>query len=122
MVQAMSASHAPVLTAVAFQLSAALENYQMHVDSLKDPCLQRQQYERVSSVFDEVRMLTGALPGLSVHMVEVLILHMELMKELWLSGTPGGVGDADPHEDLRAKLRQSVSAMRERCVRVFSRE
>jgi hypothetical protein len=118
----MSASHAPILTAIAFQLSAALENYQMQVEALNDPWSQRRQYERVSSVFDEVRMLKGALPELSVHMVELLIRHVELMKGLWLSGTNQEQAGGESLLALRGKHRDAVSAMRERCLRFFSRQ
>ena len=117
MVAAMSASHAPLVTAIAFQLSAALENYQMHIDGLKDPWSQRRQHDLVSKVFDEVRMLKGALPELSVPMVEVFIRHVELMKGLWLSGSNQEAGDMD---ELRRRHGAAVGAMRERCLRVFS--
>jgi len=118
----MSATHAPLLTAVAFQLSAALENYQMHVDSLTDPWSQRRQYELVSHAFDEVRMLKGAMPELSVLMVEVSIRHVELMKALWLAGSSRESHDATALHDLREKHRELVAAMRERSLRVFSRQ
>lgn len=118
----MSANHAPVLTAIAFQLSAALETYQMHVEALSDPWSQRREYERVSGVFDEIRMLKGALPELSVHMVEVLICHVELMKSLWLHGTNRQAVDHSALEALRSKHRDAVSTMRSRCLRFFSRD
>jgi hypothetical protein len=118
----MSANHAPVLTAIAFQLSAALENYQMHVDSLSDPWSQRRPYDLVSHAFDEVRMLKGALPELSVLMVELSICHVELMKALWLAGSSRESHDATALQKLREKHRECVAAMRERCVRMFSRQ
>jgi hypothetical protein len=118
----MSVTHAPMLTAVAFQLSAALESYQMHVDSLSDPWSQRRQYDAVSHAFDEVRMLKGALPELSVLMVEVSIRHVELMKALWLAGSSRESHDAPALQALREKHRELVSSMRERCVRVFSHD
>jgi hypothetical protein len=118
----MSATHAPVLTAIAFQLSAALESYQMHVDSLTDPWSQRRQYDLVSHAFDQVRMLKGALPELSVLMVEVSICHVDLMKALWLSGSSRESHDARALQALREEHRELVAAMRERCLRVFSRQ
>jgi hypothetical protein len=118
----MSASHAPVLTAIAFQLSAALESYQMHVDALTDPWAQRRQYECVSRAFDEVRMLKGALPELSVAMVDVSICHVELMKALWLAGSSRESHDAAALEALREHHRELVASMRERCLRMFSRQ
>jgi hypothetical protein len=118
----MSATHAPVLTAIAFQLSATLESYQMHVDSLADPWSQRRQYDLVSQAFDRARMLKGALPELSVLMVEVSISHVELMKALWLAGSSRESHDARALQKLREEHRQLVAAMRERCLRVFSRQ
>jgi hypothetical protein len=117
----MSAPHAPLVTAIAFQLSAALEDYQMHVDGLSDPWSQREQYDLVSRRFDEVRMLKGALPELSVAMVEVLICHVELMKALWLSSTPSEKNIFLSIDQIRSKHRTAVTAMRERCLRFFSR-
>jgi hypothetical protein len=119
---AMSVTHAPMLTAVAFQLSAALESYQIHVDALTDPWSQRRQYEAVSHAFDEVRMLKGALPDLSVLMVEISICHVELMKALWLAGSSSESHDPAALQELRERHRDVVSAMRERCLQVFKRE
>ena len=118
---ATHATHAPLLTAVAFQLSAALERYQMHVDSLKDPWSQRRQYDLVREAFDEVRMLKGALPELSVMMVEVSICHVELMKALWLAGSSCESHDTGALQELRDRHGALLTAMRERCLRVFSR-
>lgn len=118
---AMSASHAPVLTAIAFQLSAALENYQMHVDALANPWSQRRRYDLVRHAFDEIRMLKGALPDLSVIMVEVSICHVELMKALWLAGSSRESHDTPALQELRERHRELVGAMRERSLRVFSR-
>jgi hypothetical protein len=116
----VSAHHAPALTAIAFQLSAALENYQQDMDSLSDPWSQREQYKRVSDEFDMVRMLKGALPELSVAMVEVLIAHVELMSALWNSTAVAKSGSA-ALEGLRSRHRSAVEGMRARCLRFFSR-
>ena len=119
----MSATtHAPVLTPIAFQLSAALESYQMHIDGLTDPWSQRRQYEFVRNAYDQVRMLKGALPELSVLMVEVSICHVELMKALWLAGSSRESHDAAALQALRERHSALVGAMRERCLRVFSRQ
>lgn len=116
-----SSPQAAVVTAIAFQLSAALEDYQMHVDALSNPWSQREQYELVSRRFDEVRMLKGALPDLSVAMVEVLICHVELMKLLWLSSTPSEKNKFLSLNQVRSKHRAAVAAMRGRCLKFFSR-
>jgi hypothetical protein len=118
----MSLTHAPVVTAVAFQLSAALEAYQMNVDALADPWSQRRQYEAVTQSFDAVRMLKGALPDLSVLMVEISIRHVELMKALWLAGSSRESHDAHALQALREGHRELVDEMRERCLKVFSRD
>lgn len=117
----MSVTHAPILTAIAFQLSAALENYQMQVDDLVNPWLQTAQYDLVGRIFDDVRMLKGALPELSGDMVELMICHVELMKALWLSNTKPPERDAGAVEELRKRHRQAADTMREHCIRVFSR-
>jgi hypothetical protein len=110
-----------MVTAIAFQLSAALENYQALVDDLANPWSQRKLYERLGRQFDQVRMLKGAFPDLSVPMVEVLICHVELMKALWSSNTAPHRPGPQFIEDLRRKHREAVKAMREKCLRVFSR-
>jgi hypothetical protein len=117
-----AATHPPALSAVAFQLSAALEHYQMHVDELSNPWSQRREYDLVRRAFDQVRMLKGALPQLSVDMVEVLISHVELMKELWLSGSARHSETGDLLDRSRCRHRDAVSLMREHSVRLFSRQ
>jgi hypothetical protein len=118
----MSATQAPAISAIAFQISAALENYQMQVDALADPRSQRRQYDLASRGLDQVRMLKGALPQLSVPMVEVVICHVELMKALCLAGSQREARDLPSLGGLRGKHRAAVAAMRERCLRVFSRQ
>ena len=118
----MSATQAPAVSAIAFQLSAALENYQMQIDALADPRSQQHQYDLVGRGLDQVRMLKGALPQLSVHMVEVVICHAELMKGLWLAGVQSQAFAEQSLGSLRSKHRDAVAAMRERCLRVFSRQ
>jgi hypothetical protein len=114
--------HAPAISAIAFQLYAALENYQMHVDALTDPWSQRQQYEKVTRAFDAVRMLKGAFPELSVDMVEVLISHVELMKGLWLQGPQPDVRASAELDSSRERHRAVVALMREHSLRMFSRQ
>ena len=91
------------------------------MDSLNDPWSQRDQYKRVSDEFDLVRMLKGALPDLSVAMVEVLIAHVELMSELWNSSAVAKGGSA-ALDAVRSRHRRAVESMRARCLRFFSRE
>jgi hypothetical protein len=121
----MSDPHSPpqtaLVTAIAFQLSAALEDYQAHVDALSNPWSQREQYDLVSRRFDEIRMLKGALPDLSVAMVEVLICHVELMKALWLSSSTPEKNNFLSLDQIRSKHRTAVEAMRARCLKFFSR-
>ncbi len=107
--------------AIAFQLAAALENYQLQVDGLANPRSQAAQYGLVSTVFDEVRMLKGAFPQLSVHMVEVVIRHVELMETLWRLGHNPARNAAGAVQEARRKHRDAVDAMHQRCLRVFSR-
>ena len=118
----MSVTQAPAVSAIAFQLFAALENYEMQIDALANPLSQRRQYDLVGRGLDQVRMLKGALPQLSVHMVEVVICHVELMKALWLASSQGEAISEQLLGGLRAKHRDAVAAMRERCLRVFSRQ
>lgn len=111
----------PIPTAIAFRLTAALEAYQMHMDALRDPWKDRRLQEKLSAKFDEIRRLKGALPELSVAMVEVLMAHVELMRALWLAGASAGDEAAMRLPGLRQNHARSVQRMKDQCSRLFAR-
>ena len=113
----MSASQAHALSAIAFQLAAALDAYEIEVAAMlhapEDPDL----YQRVSRRMDEMRRYAAALPMVSVAWVEVLIFHFELTHFLWR--TQQGHGVDDRRELLHARLRQACERLARKCVQLM---
>ena len=111
----MSAFPKPALSAIAQQLIAALDEYQAEFDELLSGRHSLESCRQVSQRLDEVVMLKGALPQLSVQMVELLVCHTELMHVLWgaVPRTPDG------RRELVDRHREALLAMRRRCQRLF---
>jgi hypothetical protein len=118
----MSASPAPALSAIALQLATALERYQLHVDEMVTFWMDRQMYSAVSHELDQIRLMKGALPKLSMEMVEVLIRHVELTNCVWNMHTRPSPDAAGELARLRAIHRTAVEAMREKCLKLHSGE
>ena len=113
----MSASDAPALSALAFQLAAALDAYEQDVAILARGPFDSDAYYRASRHMDEMRMYAASLPMLSVAWVEVMIRHFELTHGIWRL-------QKDPREgtdlaQLHAQLRQSVQALARKCVQLM---
>ncbi|MBK6009420.1 hypothetical protein JJB11_25255 [Ramlibacter ginsenosidimutans] len=79
----MSASDAHVLSAVAFQLAAAVGAYDEDVTELVQSGFDPELYRRVSRQMDQMRMYAAALPPVSVSWAEVMIRHFELTHCVW---------------------------------------
>lgn len=108
----MSASQGPALTAVAFQLAAALEMYQQEVAGMVAAPQDAEQYQRVSRRMDEMRMYAAALPAVSVAWVELMIRHFELTHGLWRAQQDGGATDLRPQQ---AQLAEAVLRLSRKC-------
>ena len=79
----MSAFEASALTAIAFQLAAALDAYEQDVEAMVSQRMAPEAYQRVSGDMDKMRLYSSSLPRLSVPWVEVMIRHFELTHGLW---------------------------------------
>jgi hypothetical protein len=104
----MSASDAHVLSAVAFQLAAAVDAYDEDITRLVQSGFDPELYRRVSRQIDQMRMYAAALPPVSVSWVEVMIRHFELTHGLWRvqkDGT-GGVELRAVHQQLQQALQR----------------
>ena len=119
----MSNSHTPAVTAIAFQLVAALERYQAAFDELVDSWFDRSRCQTVVRLLDEIRKLRCALPQLAVDMMEVAIRHRELLQTLWTRATispraaiAGEIGA------LRSRHRAAIETMRHKCLRLLARD
>jgi hypothetical protein len=113
----MSASQAQALSAIAFQLAAALERYEEDVACMVrvpyDPVI----YHRVSRRVDEMRMYAAELPVLSVAWVEVLIRHFELTHGLWRVQQDGP--KAADLAQLQAQLAEAVRRLSRKCAQLM---
>ena len=79
----MSANAAHALSAIAFQLAAALEAYEQDIARLVRRPMDGDAYQGASRKMDQMRLYAASLPQVSVAWVEVLIRHFELTQALW---------------------------------------
>jgi len=117
----MSASHAPALDAIAFQLAAGLEKYEESVQRMVDNWLDMELYRTVSEEIEEIRMYSAALPQLSVAWVELLIAHAELVHCLWRGEHAATLPDGRTLPQVREHHRACVATLRSRCLRLLAR-
>lgn len=111
----MSAAQAPALSAIAFQLAAALDVYEQDVALLVRTPLDPEIYHRVGGHMDQMRMYAAALPSVAVPWVEVMIRHFELTHGQWRQ-------QGSEHVDLRqlhGHLRTAVQALARKCVQLM---
>lgn len=113
----MSASQAPALSAIAFQLAATLDAYEQDVAALVRAPLDTEAYHRVSRHMDQMRMYAAALPLVSVAWVEVMIRHFELTHGIWRMHKDGA--DAADLRALHGQLREAVRGLARKCVQLM---
>ena len=113
----MSASTAPALDAIAFQLLKALDEYDRDVGSMVDTWLDMELYHRVSAEVEDIRMYCSSLPRLSVRWVDLLIAHAALVHGLWRQQFQNGGGPGETLADMRVHHASCVEALRARCLR-----
>jgi hypothetical protein len=113
----MSASQAPALSAVAFQLAAALDAYEQDVAGMVRVPFDPELYQRVSRRMDEMRLYAASLP-LSGAWVEVMIRHFELVHGIWTS-TQKGHPDPVRIAQLHRELRHAVQRLSRKCVQLM---
>ena len=114
----MSASPAPALDAIAFQLLATLDSYDRDMGRMVDTWLDMELYGRVSAQVEDIRLYCNALPKLSVRWVDLLIAHAELVHCLWRQQFQGGEGDERGQLlEMREHHASCVQSLRVRCLR-----
>jgi hypothetical protein len=113
----MSASAAPELSAIAFQLAAALDAYEQELARLVRGPFDVDVYQRVSRQMDQMRMYAASLPALSVLWVEVMIRHFELTHGLWRLQKDSKAQDELAR--LHAELREAVRRLSQKCVQLM---
>lgn len=117
----MSASHAPALDAIAFQLAAALEKYDQDVTVMLETWLDMDCYHAVSEQIERIRMYSAALSVLSVHWVELLIAHAELVHSLWRLPFQEVDADRERLQQVRERHARCIESLRTRCLRLLAR-
>jgi hypothetical protein len=113
----MSASQLHALSAIAFQLAAALETYEQEVAAMIDAPRDTEAYQRVSKRMDDMRLYATALPAVAVAWVEVMIRHFELTHGLWRV-QQGGPEQPDL-QALRQQLSEAVLRLSRKCVQLM---
>jgi hypothetical protein len=117
----MTASHAPVLDAIAFQLAAALERYEQDVGRMMDTWLDMDLYREVSRQVEEIRMYSAALPQLSASWLEVLIAHAELIHHMWRVQNARPAPQARDLAAVRERHAAAVRRLHDACLRLIAR-
>ena len=115
----MSASAAPEFDAIAFQLAAALEQYDLDTERMIEAWPDLDRYREVSAQVDRIRMYSSSLPEARVQWVELLIAHAELVHRLWRGQYGGGQVEARPLQDVRDRHGECIAALRNRCLRTI---
>lgn len=109
----MSVSQGPALSAIAFQLAAALDAYEQDVAQLVRAPADLDAYHRMGQHIDRMRMYAAALPPVAVAWVEVMIRHFELTHGVWRWQQDPATVDL---EQLRGPLREAVQVLARKCA------
>ena len=117
----MSASQAPALDAIAFQLAAALEDYEQHVAVMVDTWLDMELYREVSDQIEQIRMFCAALPQFGPPWVELLIAHAELVHSLWRLRFRDDPSDRKKLGQVRTRHAAAVESLKGPCMRLLAR-
>lgn len=114
----MFPSHEAQQSAIAFQLAAALEQYEPCVDRLVARGYDPELYASMTKQFDQMRLYASSLPVVSVAWVALMISRFELTHTLWKHLK----GEAEAKlDDVHAQHKRDVAALKERCRRLITR-
>jgi hypothetical protein len=116
----MSASQAPALKTIAFQLAATLDKYDLTFHSLlKREWPDMDLYQAASATMDELRMYSAAVPTVSVQYITLLIAHAELVHCLW-KNAEGPVLQAGELARATDDHRAAIAALRRKCLQLLA--
>ena len=114
----MSATFQPALPAIAFQLAAALEEYEAEFERMAGGEIDLEQAARLGQKLDAVRTYRGAFPTLAADMVDLLLCHSELMHDEWRTVRL----EPDERQALLDRHTRALQAMRNKCMKLFTPE
>jgi hypothetical protein len=117
----MSAFQSHALDAIAFQLVAALEQYDEATGTMIAAWPDLEHYRSVSEQIEKIRMYSSALPDARVQWVELLIAHSELVHFLWRAQYGDSKAAREQIESVRDHHGDAIAALRNRCLRVIAR-
>ncbi len=78
----MFPSHAHEQGVIAFQLMAALEQYELDLGRLRRSCSDLEIHGELAGQFDRMQLYASSLPQVLVHWVQLLISRYELTNRL----------------------------------------
>ena len=115
----MSASEGRALDAIAFQLLAALEEYDQDTARMIVAWPDLELYRSVSEQIEKIRLYSSSMPEATVQSLELLIAHAELVHLLWRTEYGGEKKSPEAVIVVRDHHADCVTALRNRCVRVM---
>jgi hypothetical protein len=115
----MSASEGRALDAIAFQLLAALEEYDQDTARMIAGWPELDLYRSVSDQMEKIRLYSSAVAEATVQSLELLIAHAELVHLLWRAEYAGDRTSLEALEEVREHHADCVAALRNRCLRVM---
>ena len=114
----MSGSEFQAFRAIALQMAAALDTYELDAAALISAWPDFDRYRGVSEQVDLLRMYSSGLPETSVQWAELAIAHAELVHYLWRNFYGSGGGTTEAFELVRDHHADCIAALRNRCIRV----
>ena len=112
----MFPSHEKEQSVIAFQLMAALEQYEIDLGRLQRNCGDMGIYAELAHQFDRMQQFASSLPDLLVHWVQLMISRYELINRLRLAASRKQLRHSvaqtlDQHQRDAAALRRKCSAL-----------
>ena len=114
----MALSHERELSAIAFHVLAALEEYEEHVTTLVTCGWDADVYMKASDQFADLQLHCASLPKVQVPWVAVLISRFEFVAALWDSRA--AVRGQPRLRALHEQHCASISELRQRCMREYT--
>lgn len=110
----MSSVHHIDASPLAFDLLARLETYEADLELVAQGRVDAARYRLLNRQLAGMGACTGALPQLAASIMDITLVHSQLMQALW-----GRASDGIAH--LMRRQRAALHALRERCLALIGR-